>query len=173
MGIIFLFFRFSQKACLNFEKKKLFFRLILKYSSFVYFSSGTECIFAAPELEWPGRKAIEVRLAFEGFSLASFLSYVQVKANTKECLSDKSSSPHNCHSSFSSLKTSTLDSEYIFNNTRSGASIDSKLTYFPLNLHEIFYNLKWSYLFYLRHRIVEVQSCLVILCFFAPQNTAL
>ena len=39
LGIIFLFFSFSQKACLNFEKKKLFFRLILKYSSFLYFSS--------------------------------------------------------------------------------------------------------------------------------------
>ena len=75
-------------------------------------------------------QAIVVRSAFEGFSLASFLSYVQVKVNTKECLFDKSSSPHNCHISFSSLKNSALDSEYIFNNTRSGASIDSKLPYF-------------------------------------------
>ena len=76
------------------------------------------------------RKAIAVRSAFEGFSLASFLSYVQVKVNTKECLFDKSSSPHNCHISFSSLKKSARDSEYIFNNTRSGASTDSKLEYF-------------------------------------------
>ena len=84
----------------------------------------------APEVEWPGRKATVVRSAFEGFSLASFLSYVQVKVNAKECLFDKSSPPHNFHSSFSSLKTSALDSEYIFNNTRSSTSIDSKLTYF-------------------------------------------
>ena len=64
--------------------------------------------------------------AFEGFSLASFLSYVQVKVNTKECLLDESSSRHSCHISFSSLKNSA----YIFNNTRSGTSIDSKLKYF-------------------------------------------
>ena len=100
--------------------------------------------------------------------MASFLSYVQLQVNTKECLFDKSSWPHNCHISFSSLKNRALDSEYIFNNTRSGASIDSK--YFlsssemslfifrstcPLNLQEIIYKLKWSYLFYLRHRIVR------------------
>ena len=102
---------------LRFREKKLF---------FVYFSSK-KCIFAAPEVEWPGRKAIVVRSAFDGFSLASFLSNVQVKVNTKECLFDKSSSPQNCHISFSPLKNSALDSEYIFNNTRSGASIDSKL----------------------------------------------
>ena len=58
--------------------------------------------------------------------MASFLSYVQVKVNTKERLFDKSSWPHNCHISFSFLKNRALDSEYIFNNTRSGASIDSK-----------------------------------------------
>ena len=87
------------------------------------------------------RKAIAVRSAFEGFSLASFLSYVQVKVNTKECLFDKSSSPHNCHISFSSLKNSARDSEYIFNNTRSGASsifsrapLRSELIYFQVNL---------------------------------------
>ena len=109
LGIIFLFFCFSQKACLNFEKKS---------SSFVYFSSRkVHFCGTGSSLEWPGRKAIVVRSAFEGFSLASFLSYIQVKVNTKECLFDKSSSPHNCHISFSSLKNSA----YIFNNTRSGA----------------------------------------------------
>ena len=99
--------------------------------------------------------------------MASFLSYVQVKVNTKERLFDKSSWPHNCHISFSSLKNRALDSKYIFCNTRFSASIDSK--YFlsssemslfifrstcPLNLQEIIYKLKWSYMFYLRHRIV-------------------
>ena len=165
-GIIFLCFGFSQKACLNFEKKSCSFdRFSNTAASFI--SRREKCIFAAPELDWPGPKAFVVRLAFEVFSMASSLSYVQVKVNTKECLFDKSSLPHNCHISFSSLKNRAIDSEYIFNNTRSGASIDGK--YFlsssevslfifrstcPLNLQEIFYKLKWSYLFYLRHRIV-------------------
>ena len=99
----------------------------------------------APEVESPGRKAIVVRSAFEGFSLASFLSYVQhvqVKVNTKECLFDKSSSPHNCHISLSSSKNSA----YIFTNTRSAtrlivslsifsrAPLQSELIYFQVNL---------------------------------------
>ena len=96
--------------------------------------------------------------------MASFLSYVQLEVNTKERLFDKSSWPHNCHISFSSLKNRALDSEYVVNNTRSGASIDSKyflssseMSLFIFRstfLQEIIYKLKCSYLFYLRHRIV-------------------
>ena len=70
----------------------------------------------------------------------------------------RSSSPHNCHNSLSSLNlNSALDSEYIFNNTWSGASIDSnyclpifpraplrsRLIYFQVNLSS---KLTWNIL---------------------------
>ena len=85
-SIIFLFFSFSQKGCLKFREKRLFFRLNLKYSSFVYFSSRKVHFCGTGSRVARSLKTIVVRSAFEGFSLASFLSNVQVKVNTKECL---------------------------------------------------------------------------------------
>ena len=77
--------------------------------------------------------------------MASFLSHVQVKVNTKECLFDKSSSPHNGHISLSSLKNCALASEYIFNNKRSGASmIVSTFSRAPLRTELIYFQVNLS-----------------------------
>ena len=66
------FFFFFAKSMLKFQEKKMFFRLIHKYSSFVYFSSRKAHFFVAPEVEWPAHKAIVERSAFEGFSMRVF-----------------------------------------------------------------------------------------------------
>ena len=166
-GYNFLVFWFFAKSMLKFRAKKMLFRLILKYSSFNYFSLRK--VHFSRHRKWPGRKAI---ILWEDQHLKGFRGEFSVllssaEVNTKECLFDKSPWPHNCQISFSSLKNKALDSEDIFNDTQSRASIHSKyfllsseLSLFifrstcPLNLQEIFYKLKWLYVFYLRHCIV-------------------
>ena len=178
LGIIFLFFGFSQKACLNFEEKRCY---------FVWFSNTAASFISRREKYiFPGTGSGQVvkcrKISIWKVFGASFLSYFQVKVNAKECLFDKSSWPHDWQFFFSSLKNKALDGEHIFNNTRSGASIHSKyflssseLSLFifrstcPLNVQEIFCKLKWLYAFYLRDRMVwSTLSYLEILRFFAP-----